>query len=93
MIKQKVQIINPSGLHLKTATVLSNSAVKYNSVIQFAYLKNDVSGMANVKSILSILAAAIRKGDEIEITCEGEDEKEALKAVVAAIESGLGEQI
>ena len=30
-------------------------------------------------------------GDEIELTCEGEDEEEALKALVNAIESGLGE--
>ena len=27
----------------------------------------------------------------VELTCEGEDEEEALKALVNAIESGLGE--
>ena len=30
-------------------------------------------------------------GDEIEFVCEGEDEEEALKALVVAVESGLGE--
>lgn len=35
--------------------------------------------------------ACVKCGDEIELTCEGEDEEEALKALVNAIESGLGE--
>ena len=30
-------------------------------------------------------------GDVIEFTCDGEDENEALKAIVEAVESGLGE--
>ena len=29
--------------------------------------------------------------DEIELICEGEDEEEALKTLVRAVESGLGE--
>ena len=91
MVSKKVKIINPSGLHLKTATVLSNSVLKYRSLIQFTYEKNEVKGTANLKSLLSILAAGIRQGQELEITCEGEDEKEALQAVINAIESGLGE--
>lgn len=93
MVSQKVKILNPSGLHLKTATILSNSILKYDSLIQFAYEKNDVKGIVNLKSLLSIVAAGVRQGQEIEITCEGEDEKEALLAAVSAIESGLGEEI
>ena len=46
---------------------------------------------ANAKSVLSVLGACIKKGDEIELVCEGEDEEAALKAMVEAIESGLGE--
>ena len=46
---------------------------------------------ANAKSVLSVLGACVKCGDEIELTCEGEDEEEALKALVNAIESGLGE--
>ena len=32
-----------------------------------------------------------KSGDEIELICEGEDEEEALKKMVEAIEAGLGE--
>ena len=40
---------------------------------------------------LSVLGACIKSGDEIELICEGEDEEEALNAIVEAIEDGLGE--
>ena len=93
MVSKKVTILNPSGLHLKNATILSNSVLKYRSLIQFTYEENDVQGIANVKSILSILAAGIFQGQTIEVTCSGEDEVEALQAVVDAINSGLGEKI
>ena len=43
------------------------------------------------QSVLSVLGACIKSGDEIELVCEGEDEQEALAALVHAIENGLGE--
>ena len=91
MVSQKVKIKNPSGLHLETATVLSNSVLKYDARLQFIYKKNNVKGIVNLKSILNIVAAGVVQGQEIEITSEGPEEKEALAAAVAAIERGLGE--
>ena len=38
-----------------------------------------------------MLGACVKCGDEIEFVCDGEDEKEALEALVSAVESGLGE--
>ena len=46
---------------------------------------------ANAKSVLSVLGACVKGGDEIEFVCEGEDEAEALKTLVEAVENGLGE--
>ena len=37
--------------------------------------------MANAKSVLSVLGACVKCGDEIEIFCDGEDEEAALKAM------------
>ena len=45
----------------------------------------------NAKSVLSVLGACIKCGDEIEFVCEGADEEEALAAMVRLVESGLGE--
>ena len=61
--------------------------MKYQSQITFSY----DGGMANAKSVLSVLGACVKCGDEIEIMCEGADEQEALDNLVGAINSGLGE--
>ena len=87
MVNRKVTVKNPTGLHLRPAGILCNEAMKYQSQITFAY----DGGMANAKSVLSVLGACVKCGDEIELTCEGVDEQEALDNMVAAIESGLGE--
>ena len=79
MVRQKVTIINPTGLHLRPAGIFCKVTFEYDNTA------------ANAKSVLSVLGACIKKGDEIELVCEGEDEEAALKAMVEAIESGLGE--
>ena len=87
MVRAKVVIRNLTGLHLRPAGVLCNKAILYKSRIQF---RTDTT-TANAKSVLSVLGACIKSGDSIEFVCEGEDEEEALRAVVAAVENGLGE--
>lgn len=87
MVEQKVVIKNPTGLHLRPAGILCKEAVKYKSKITFEFR----GGTANAKSVLSVLGACIKSGDSITFICEGEDETEALKAMVGAVESGLGE--
>ena len=87
MVSQKVVIKNPTGLHLRPAGNLCKEAMQYKSMITFTYRGNT----ANAKSVLSVLGACIKCGDEIEFICDGADEEEALKALVNAVESGLGE--
>lgn len=87
MISQKVTINNPTGLHLRPAGNLCKEAMKYKSLITFTFGECT----ANAKSVLSVLGACVKCGNEIELTCEGSDEKEAMEALIAAIEGGLGE--
>ena len=87
MISQKVKVVNPSGLHLRPAGNLCNIAMKFNSLVTFEY----EGGTANAKSVLSVLGACVKSGDEITIVCEGNDAEEALNELVQAVESGLGE--
>ncbi len=87
MVCQKVTIKNPAGLHLRPAGKLCDEAIKYRAQISFQ--KGHVT--TNVKSLLSVLAASVKCNDEVEIVCDGEDEEEALKGIVALIQSGLGE--
>lgn len=87
MVSQKVVIKNPTGLHLRPAGILCKEAMEYKSLITFTFRGNT----ANAKSVLSVLGACIKCGDEIELFCEGTDEEEALAGMVKAIEDGLGE--
>ncbi|MFR4895481.1 MAG: HPr family phosphocarrier protein [Blautia hansenii] len=86
---------NPESVRtaLENSYGFVNSILKYDALVQFQYEKNNVKGTVNLKSLLSIVAAGVRQGQEIEITCEGKDEKEALRAAVQAVESGLGENL
>ena len=87
MVSQKVMIKNPTGLHLRPAGILCKEAMKYKSLITFKFRDNT----ANAKSVLRVLGACVKCGDEIEFVCEGDDEEIALSALVEAIENGLGE--
>ena len=87
MVSQKVFIKNPTGLHLRPAGILCKEAMQFKSLITFSFK----GSTANAKSVLSVLGACVKCGDEIELTCDGQDEREALDALVKAIESGLGE--
>lgn len=87
MVSQKIVILNESGLHARPAGVLAQTAMKCNSNIFLKVGEKKVQA----KSILNLMAAAIKKGTEIEVICEGETEAEDIKTLIAAIESGLGE--
>ena len=89
MVSSKVVIKNPTGLHLRPAGLLCKTAIEFKSKISIHF--NDTT--ANAKSVLGVLGACIKTGDEIELICEGDDEEAALETLVKAIESGLGEII
>lgn len=78
---------NPSGLHLRPAGLLCKEAMKFKSHITFG-AKGSV---ANAKSVLSVLGASVKCGDEIELVCEGDDEEAAMTTIKALIEKGLKE--
>lgn len=88
MVTKLVVINNPTGLHLRPAGNLCKEAVKYKSQVTFKYRNN----VTNAKSVLSVLAACVKQGDEIELCCAGDDEEEAMNNLVSIIEAGLGEQ-
>ena len=87
MVTQRIVVAEISGLHLRPAGKISEVSLQYASKVQI----KKGNQIANAKSVLGLLAARVQQGDEIEIICDGADEKEALKAVVGAIQTGLQE--
>lgn len=87
MVSQKIVIKNASGIHARPAGILAQAAMKCKSNVLILVGDKKVQ----VKSILNLMAAAIKCGTEIELQCDGENEEEDLKTLAALIESGLGE--
>jgi len=61
MVSQKVTITNPTGLHLRPAGILCHKATQFESTVTFRFRE----GTANAKSVLSVLGACIKAGDEV----------------------------
>ena len=87
MVSQKLIIKNESGLHARPAGILAKAAAQCESNVIILVNEKRVQ----VKSILNLMAAAIKCGTEIELQCDGPNEAEELKKLVELIESGLGE--
>ena len=85
MVSEKITINNPAGLHLRPAGKISSMAAAYQSSIRLYKGKKT----ADAKSLLALLGACIKFGDEVECICEGEDEEAALAAVTGLIRNGF----
>ena len=85
MVSATVKVIDETGLHMKPAGILCRKAVKFRSTVK---IKNE-TGIYNAKSVLSVLGACVRYGDEIELICEGPGEEEALNTLVHDISHKL----
>ena len=85
MVTRKVVVTESSGLHLRPAGKLCEVCLRYQSKI----LIKKGTATVNAKSVLGVLSARVKQGDEIEIICEGADEEEALETLVSALQDGL----
>ncbi|MDO4294853.1 MAG: HPr family phosphocarrier protein [bacterium] len=87
MVSKNLTVKNPSGLHLRPAGVLSQTAMKFKADVTIESGEKKI----NAKSVLNVMAAGIKCGTDITLICDGEDEAAALETIANAIESGLGE--
>lgn len=87
MVSQKTTVINESGIHARPASELAKVCSKCDSDIIISVGEKRI----NPKSILNLMAAAIRCGTDIVVECTGETEKEDLEKIIDAIAGGLGE--
>jgi len=70
-------VIDPVGLHARPATVAVNAASKFKSDVKVAFKGKSVT----MKSIMGVMSLGIPTQSEITISCEGEDEEEAIKQI------------
>lgn len=88
MVSNNLMINIPAGLHLRPISVLCNRAIDFKSTVTIRIGDKSV----NAKSVLGVLSACVKHGDEIELICEGPDEAEANAVLSNMIKCGLGDE-
>lgn len=89
MVEGTVEIVNVLGLHARAAARFVRAASQYRSKVAVSKDGTTTDG----KSILGILFLAASVGSTITITATGEDEQDALAALVSLVANGLGEAV
>jgi len=87
MLKQDVLIINKLGLHARASAKLTQLASQYPCEV---WLSRN-SRRINAKSIMGVMMLAAAKGSTINIETNGEQEQEAMTAILALINDYFGE--
>jgi phosphotransferase system HPr (HPr) family protein len=83
LIEETVKVLNPVGLHARSAAVMVQAASKFNSKILL--IKGDRD--ADAKSIMNILALNVMQYEEMTVRITGEDEEEAMKEVIGLVQN------
>jgi phosphocarrier protein HPr len=87
VIKATSRINNKLGLHARASAKLTKLAGSFRSEV---FLSRN-GRRVNAKSIMGVMMLAAGIGTEIEIETEGEDERQAMDALVALIDDKFGE--
>lgn len=77
MEKRDFHITADTGIHARPATLLVQSASKFNSDINLEYKGKSV----NLKSIMGVMSLGVGQGADVTISAEGADETDAMAAV------------
>jgi phosphotransferase system HPr (HPr) family protein len=87
MTSQSVTVVNQLGMHARAAAKFVHLAGRFDARVRVARDRREMDG----KSIMGILLLAAARGSTITISAEGIDERDAVNALVALVESGFGE--
>lgn len=88
MVEQKITIKNKIGIHARPASMMIETADQFNSKITITH--GDRSALAT--SLTRLLALKVKMDSEVLISAEGDDEQNALDAIISLIESKFGEE-
>ena len=87
MQTKEVEIVNKLGLHARASAKLTKLASQFKCEVWAT--KNN--RRVNAKSIMGVMTLAANKGSRIQIETTGDDEVEAMTALVALVEDYFGE--
>jgi len=87
-LRARVIIPNKRGLHARASAKVVEASARFQSDIHIIKDGTAVNG----RSIMGLMMLAASIGSEVEITAEGPDAAEALKAILALVEAKFGEE-
>jgi phosphocarrier protein len=88
MAEKQFKVTAETGIHARPATLLVQTASKFNSEIQLEYKGKKV----NLKSIMGVMSLGIGQGADITISAEGSDANDALNSLQETLnKEGLAE--
>ena len=87
MTEATTTIQNATGIHARPAAEFVKQASSFKSKVQIKAKGKTV----DAKSILMIMSMGLSKGTEITLVADGPDEKEAVTALKALVDSKFGE--
>jgi phosphotransferase system HPr (HPr) family protein len=90
VVDRNIVITHAVGLHARPAAEFVGLASKFPCDIQLRNLTRE-SRTVNAKSMLMVLSLGVSSGHEVQISADGEQEAEALQALVDLIERNFGE--
>ena len=82
-------ITNTRGLHARASAKFVETAARFKSEVTVTKGENSVSG----RSIMGLMMLAASKGTIIELTAEGDDAEDALRALIALIAQKFNEDV
>lgn len=88
MVENQFKVVADTGIHARPATLLVQTASKFDSEIQLGYNGKQV----NLKSIMGVMSLGIGKDAQITISANGSDEQDALNSLEELLKKeGLAE--
>jgi phosphocarrier protein HPr len=88
MINVETVIKNKAGLHARPASLIAETAQKFESEVELEGNGNRV----NAKSIIDIMLLAAENGSKINIYAKGNDEEKAVSAILELFEKKFDEE-
>lgn len=78
MVSEELTIRSKNGLHARPASLLVSLVKEFNSEVTLLHGNRKAKGT----SIINLLALGLKYESELEVFVEGEDEREALNAIL-----------
>ena len=78
-------IVNSKGLHVRAATILAQTASRFDAVVTVEH----AGERANGKSIMNLLLLTASQGTRVQVTTEGDDAEAAIAAIADLVERGF----